>query len=1550
MALALAALSLQAQSPYLVTDLNPTATTPSSSNPSTFQVFGDTLFFSAATTANGRELWKYSGGTASMVKEIYDGSGSASPDWLTDIGGGVLLFRATDSGHGSELWRTDGTAAGTMLVKDIRPGSGGSSGGVFRGPQAVFHGKLFFVANDNIHGFEPWFSNGTDAGTQMLLDLNGTAATSIVTTIAVLGDHLLIFGADGLWTSDGTAAGTTQIATIGNASGLAVIDSTVYFTATSELGRELWTSDGTAAGTHIVADIAAGSASGMQTASLLRPVGSTLYFTAAADSIGIDLWKSDGTAAGTQFVKTLIEAGGASPSGLVTPDGTLYIEASSALWRSDGTAAGTVVVEASGVVLYDLAFGGAVYYLRQTATGMELWSTHGATTNLVTALAGASELTFAGGKLYFNGWDAAHGAEPWVCEDGTAATTHRLANINPDILASSYPKDLTAAGNLLFFHADDGFSTGNAFRSDGTSGGTFALTAFPNNASPAPLTGWHGAAWFRHGFFELWRSDGTVAGTGVMKDFTSYGGTSALNQMFAGSRYLYFNASDGSRTWRTDGTPAGTVVVGEDLPYELSPDRAGMFAELAGRVYLAAGNSKPGIWVTDGDPGTTRRIFTVPYSLASISELTTGAGAVFFTTSTAENGQELWRSDGTFGSGSMVRDIAPGSGSSLPAQLTAAGRYLYFVADDGTNGAELWRTDGTEGGTILLKDIAAGGGSSSSNLTAAGAFLYFSANDGVHGVELWRSDGTPAGTVMVADLRPGSGSANPHALSFANGTLWFTADDGVAGEELWKLAGETPAMVADLAPGAQPSSPFSLVQAGQLLFFTADTPAAGRELWAMPLTAEPLLSIDDVRIVEGTGGTRTMRFTVTRGGSTSGAAGVAFATSDGTASPDDYVARNGTLAFAAGETARFVDVVVNADAIIEGPESLYVTLSTPSGALLARSIGTGIIDDDDHRAELSIVELPYTYLARRHFRITNAGPSAATDVRLRFSESPRNMQRINISGIGGSVLCSIPENPAACTLDSLAAGAVFDVDVETSPIGFVDPSALPGSTVTADVSAAEIDSNPSDNLVSHMLSFEGMLTLPPFLTSGSSTTVAVTLQYDSTISTTVTLSSSSSNVVVSPDHIVIAPHQSAGSFTLTVGAATGPVKLTAQPAGWPPGVLTVPVVASGATPKLDVAIVATGSHVVYGDAVTVAVEVAARRHDGTRPTGTVSLLDANLAVVAQQSLDSGAKTVFTLNGQQPGRRTYSARYQGDANFNPLDGATALVTVDEWPVEIDVTVPPMICAGTTHQIVIIVRTSATPNAPTGSVNVSFGSGAATSLALTPTGTPGQSRAVLQRPFSAGETHVSVEYVPTGTFRSWSATRWYVCAACAPMNVRATATSTTSVAVTWSALAGADHYQLVRFNSATSSFGVGTATATNMIDSGLAPMRSYLYTVTAFDSTGYPIAYAAPDVATTMLFTNDPLVARTTPVRASHLQELRIGANGLRWFGVSADITAVTPVPVGSAIRAADLTALRADLTALRLGLGLPPIAFTDPTLTAATPIKAVHIEELRQAIK
>ena len=128
---------------------------------------GGTLFFTADDGTTGQELWKSDGTAAGtvLVKDIRPGTsnygypfGSNVYD-LTAVGG-TLYFTANDGVHGQELWQSDGTEAGTVLVKDIRPGGDGSSPDYL----AFVNGALFFAANDGQNGLEPWILRWGPAG------------------------------------------------------------------------------------------------------------------------------------------------------------------------------------------------------------------------------------------------------------------------------------------------------------------------------------------------------------------------------------------------------------------------------------------------------------------------------------------------------------------------------------------------------------------------------------------------------------------------------------------------------------------------------------------------------------------------------------------------------------------------------------------------------------------------------------------------------------------------------------------------------------------------------------------------------------------------------------------------------------------------------------------------------------------------------------------------------------------------------------------------------------------------------------------------------------------------------------------------------------------------------------------------------------------------------------------------------------------------------------------------------------------------------------------
>ena len=791
-------------------------------------VIGGVYYF-AATDAHGRELWKSDGaeGGTVLVKDIYPGSNeygpnSSSPQNLTAVNG-VLYFVADDGTHGRELWKSDGTADGTVMVKDINPGSGSSS------PRDLtdVNGVLYFAADDGTNGRELWKSDGTAGGTVMVKDIRsggGWSGSSSPSNLTVLNGVLYFVADDGtngreLWKSDGTADGTVLVKDIytgtsygrpnsSSPANLTDMNGLLYFTAYDGTnGQELWKSDGTGAGTVLVKNIRSGS--GSSSPQNLTTVNSVLYFAADDGTNGNELWKSDGTADGTVLVKDVYTGTNSSnPSYLTDVNGVLYFTANDGtdgakLWKSDGTAGGTVLVK-------DIV---------RSAWGWDDFEFEGGGGGWM------SNLTNVNGALYFVANDGPHGYELWK-SDGTTDGTVMIKDINT-LTHHAHPSYLTEIDGMLYFRAYDGVNGWELWKSDGTEGGTVLIKDIypgvripsdddyhhymqgPNSSYPDDLTAVNGVLYFRAddgtNGGELWKSDGTEGGTVLVKDIYpgssgDYTYSSYPRNLTVMNGVLYFTANDGTNgeeLWKSDGTAGGTVLVRD---------------------------------IRSGSGGS------YPQNLVAVN------GVLYFVANDGTNGQELWKSDGTAGGTVMVKDIVSGSGSSSPRDLTDVNGVLYFSANDGTNGTELWKSNGTADGTVLVKDINPGTGHSSpQNMTAVNDVLYFVADDGTNGRELWKSDGMADGTVLVKDIKPGggwSGSSRPASLTDVNGVLYFSADDGTNGRELWQSDGTAngTVMVQDLYPGA-PSSLYEwygyggMIVVNGALYFVADDGAIGYELW-----------------------------------------------------------------------------------------------------------------------------------------------------------------------------------------------------------------------------------------------------------------------------------------------------------------------------------------------------------------------------------------------------------------------------------------------------------------------------------------------------------------------------------------------------------------------------------------------------------------------------------------------------------------------------------------------------------------------------------------------
>lgn len=187
--------------------------------------------------------------------------------------------------------------------------------------------------------------------------------------------------------------------------------------------------------------------------------------------------------------------------------------------------------------------------------------------------------------------------------------------------------------------------------------------------------------------------------------------------------------------------------------------------------------------------------------------------------------------------------------------------------------------------------------------------------------------------------------------------------------------------------------------------------------------------------------------------------------------------------------------------------------------------------------------------------------------------------------------------------------------------------------------------------------------------------------------------------------------------------------------------------------------------------------------------------------------------------------------------------------------------------------------------------------------------------------------------------------------APSNVVATAATSNSVNVTWSPVQGADHYEISRRDSG--GYGVvnNTTTSTSFQDTTASPNTAYLYRVRALDPANNPGSYSSPDLATTVVFTDDPLVPQSTVIQAAHIDELRTAVNAVRTTAGLSGATFTDPLPSGINVKAVHVQELRSNLDPARSNLGLGALTYTDSTIVlGSTVVKAIHVAELRDGVK
>jgi hypothetical protein len=188
--------------------------------------------------------------------------------------------------------------------------------------------------------------------------------------------------------------------------------------------------------------------------------------------------------------------------------------------------------------------------------------------------------------------------------------------------------------------------------------------------------------------------------------------------------------------------------------------------------------------------------------------------------------------------------------------------------------------------------------------------------------------------------------------------------------------------------------------------------------------------------------------------------------------------------------------------------------------------------------------------------------------------------------------------------------------------------------------------------------------------------------------------------------------------------------------------------------------------------------------------------------------------------------------------------------------------------------------------------------------------------------------------------------------APTALSATASTMTSVLLSWGASAGAGSYDVYRSSSLPTFTKIGSSGTNGYTDSLVSGNTAYLYKVRAVNGAG-----SSPDsnidLATTVLFADASLTTGGTPIRAVHVNELRTAVGAVRTLAGLGLYPFTDPGALASwaAVKRIHVVDLRAALDQARSALGLYATSYTDPTITVGvTKPRPQHVYDLRDGTR
>lgn len=843
---------------------------------------------------------------ADLGVEASEQLGDSEPEVLL-FSGGQVYFRATSPSFGSEIWSSDGTALGTRLFADLRPGPLSSEPTAMA---ALPTGVLLTTAN-----VAPELSLsplGPIERARTLVGIDPETRVSFVLKdglrfatgdgrphIEIWKDNAWFFADDGetgfeLWRSDGTPEGTQRVADLEPGSGglyegvglaltqyagvLSVGDRLVFHSSTSP--QRVWSLAEPDQVPELLLEALPGG-SFLNGFEVFTRVGDRCVFNIPVEGFGNELWFSDGTPAGTQILLDITPG----PTSTTNPDfigsnGELAwfeaatVEAGGELWVTDGTPEGTRLEEdivpgpsSSGFLGQGFARPEGCYYVGTTGIGTPRELRFSAGDGTPTAVV-YSTPPFSLGAI----------SVP-VDSEREVVFFVKDANRYEFFSTSGLPGDATL---LLTFEPDAGgqvsgaasdpvsFPAGVFFAGSTTESGREPwlldvdgrsaqilgnLFADPESVGSGPRQALNlgdqllFTADAKVGTPSLWRSDGSREGTAELAELDG----DAVPLGVVGDRALFLVFAPvlfGGEVnlWASDGTPEGTEKV--ELIEGLSPN--GFFrgsAELGDRVVFGVSSAGSKLYSATGVVGETVLLADLAGTSGSFASIEVFQDKAWFPAEgEVFEGLELWSTDGTVEGTSLAFDIFAGIADSRPRELVVLGDRLYFSADSSGIGREVWSvTDSSELELLAnINPILTSQDANPVGLRVAGGRLFFFADDGIRGSEPYAYDPKTDELVELGDLTPGPDSTE--TLDYAGaGDHWFFLQETVPERaRLWRSAG-TPESTRPLDGEVYVSSlPLTPLGSGSQVVFRNQTESSGWELWTANEGSSDILQVTEL--------------------------------------------------------------------------------------------------------------------------------------------------------------------------------------------------------------------------------------------------------------------------------------------------------------------------------------------------------------------------------------------------------------------------------------------------------------------------------------------------------------------------------------------------------------------------------------------------------------------------------------------------------------------------------------------------------------------------------